>query len=532
MRISKHLFLATPLCLAAGAVQAGLQICNETGSVQSVALGFKGETAWSSRGWWTIAPGDCATVVEGDLTKRYYYYRAEVDGGAFAGSNFMFCTSPQVFEVTGNDDCADRGYDSDSFREIDTGRTATDFTFRLMPGEHDSAPPRSAGADVPGENPDDPDALAEGLEICNGTGTSRAVAIGYDTPAGPVSEGWWILDPDVCELVLDGPLAGPDYYYRAVEEGRGFDGERSFCTQYEAFTIPGDDNCTARGYDSEAFRRIEGIGARAGFSFTVTEASVEGDAPAEEGDAGIEVCNETEEVQSIAFGYERAGGWVSEGWWNVQPGSCTLPLLDGENRRYLYYRTEVYGGEFEGENYFFCTTPEAFEILGDGECEARGYDREDFRELDTGGTEELYRLTLSPDTPRRPPSEDDRDGRPEEVLPEEPPETSPDSPPEAPAEVPDVPPADRLPPVSDTPDPGPPSFDFTVPDPDTPAPEAPAEEAPRPVVPEEEGAEDPAGEGGDAEDEEAAEDPAGETPEAEDDEDAGPPVRRGDTRVD
>ncbi len=520
MRISKHLFLAVPLCLAAGAAQAGLEICNQTGSIQSVALGFKGETAWSSRGWWVIEPGDCATVVQGDLTKRYYYYRAEVDGGDFAGSNFMFCTSPKVFEVTGNTDCAAQGYDSDSFREIDTGRTATEFTFNLMPGEHDSAPPRSAETGPPEAVSSE---RSEGLEICNGTDARHDVAIGYDTQAGPVSEGWWVIEPGACALVLTGALTNTPYYYRALKSGSDFEGERSFCTTFEAFTIKGDDNCTARGYDTDGFTVIEGMAGATGFSFDIAAVSSgTGDTAvvtpdvtpdATGGANGIRVCNETADVQSIAFGYETPGGWVSEGWWNIDPDDCTRPLLDGEDRRYLYYRTEVYGGEFRGENYFFCTTPQAFEILGDSECEARGYDREDFRELDTGGTEGIYTLTLSPDTPAEPPqpSEDDRNGLPTEVLPEPADSDSPDQPGAG----------DPLPPVDDVPEPGPPSFDFTVPDPDAPEPETPDAETPRPVTPPEvpevpEVPETPGllpggsdGQGGD-----------------------GPPIRRGDTRGD
>ena len=69
-------FLAVALASFAGAVRAELQICNETNDVQAVSIGYKGEADWTSEGWWNIDPGDCATPVPGDLTKRYYYLRA------------------------------------------------------------------------------------------------------------------------------------------------------------------------------------------------------------------------------------------------------------------------------------------------------------------------------------------------------------------------------------------------------------------------------------------------------------------------
>ena len=111
---------------------ANLKICNDTRELQSVALGFKGETDWNSKGWWNIQPGDCATVVTGDLTKRYYYYFADSDGGGFRGQNYAFCTSDTVFEIEGDTDCKKRGFQSEDFREIDTGETAKDFTLTLV----------------------------------------------------------------------------------------------------------------------------------------------------------------------------------------------------------------------------------------------------------------------------------------------------------------------------------------------------------------------------------------------------------------
>ena len=51
----------------AGTAEAGLEICNNTSLEQTVAIGYKGDTDWTSEGWWNIAPGACSTLVDGDL---------------------------------------------------------------------------------------------------------------------------------------------------------------------------------------------------------------------------------------------------------------------------------------------------------------------------------------------------------------------------------------------------------------------------------------------------------------------------------
>ena len=133
MHLSNTIFAAGILAGMAGAADAGLRICNETYYVQSVSIGYKGGSQWISEGWWNIEVGDCANVVGGDLKKRYYYYRAEVDGGGFDGENYYFCTTSREYTIVGDENCRGRGYDRESFTEIDTGSSATSFTLTLVP---------------------------------------------------------------------------------------------------------------------------------------------------------------------------------------------------------------------------------------------------------------------------------------------------------------------------------------------------------------------------------------------------------------
>ena len=107
---------------------AGLEVCNDTSADQTVAIGYKSGDDWVSEGWWNIDAGDCKTLVGGDLKQRYYYYLSKSSGWDFDDENIVFCTTPEVFTITGDEDCAARGYEKGHYRKIDTGKTAKEFT--------------------------------------------------------------------------------------------------------------------------------------------------------------------------------------------------------------------------------------------------------------------------------------------------------------------------------------------------------------------------------------------------------------------
>ncbi len=111
---------------------ADLEICNNTGYLASVAIGYSSGDTWVSEGWWNIEGGDCATVVDGDLPLRYYYLYAEHDevGGGWS-DEYYFCTSDNKFTIVGDTNCESRGYNTTGFVEIDT-EDALDFTFTLI----------------------------------------------------------------------------------------------------------------------------------------------------------------------------------------------------------------------------------------------------------------------------------------------------------------------------------------------------------------------------------------------------------------
>ena len=100
--------------------------------------------------------------------------------------------------------------------------------------------------------------------------------------------------------------------------------------------------------------------------------------------AGLEICNGTDSRHSVAVGYKDGESWVSEGWWNIDPGACATPIKGDLRYRYYYFRANKTGREFQDENYVFCTDSAAFTIVGDENCADRGYARSKFRRIDVG----------------------------------------------------------------------------------------------------------------------------------------------------
>ncbi|MGB8363110.1 MAG: DUF1036 domain-containing protein [Rhizomicrobium sp.] len=116
------------LLLTALPVHAALMVCNRTPHETRVALGYFDGAAWSSEGWWTVAPKACEKLLAGPLDSRYYYLYATDGGtGSWDGKNGFCVAATDKFAIHGRADCAAQGYDRKGFFEIDTGQ-ARDYT--------------------------------------------------------------------------------------------------------------------------------------------------------------------------------------------------------------------------------------------------------------------------------------------------------------------------------------------------------------------------------------------------------------------
>lgn len=102
--------------------KADFRICNDTKSLVGVALGYRKKGTWMTEGWWQIPGETCASLVEGDLSSRFYYiYAEDADkGGQWRGDVFM-CTDDREFLIEEVKDCFARGYRKMGFFEVDTG---------------------------------------------------------------------------------------------------------------------------------------------------------------------------------------------------------------------------------------------------------------------------------------------------------------------------------------------------------------------------------------------------------------------------
>jgi len=100
--------------------------------------------------------------------------------------------------------------------------------------------------------------------------------------------------------------------------------------------------------------------------------------------AGLEICNQTSEQHSVAIGYQKDGQWMSEGWWNIPSGACQEPVKGDLASRYYYMHATAGGQKVAGQGYTFCTKTDVFTIVGDENCEGRGYVASDFLQIDTG----------------------------------------------------------------------------------------------------------------------------------------------------
>ena len=101
--------------------------------------------------------------------------------------------------------------------------------------------------------------------------------------------------------------------------------------------------------------------------------------------ADLRLCNTTDSRVGISIGYRDAGGWVTEGWWNLAARGCETLVRGDLASRFFYLHAVDYdrGGDWTGRS-LMCTRDREFTIRGVEDCLARGFDRTGFLEIDTG----------------------------------------------------------------------------------------------------------------------------------------------------
>ena len=142
--------------------------------------------------------------------------------------------------------------------------------------------------------------------------------------------------------------------------------------------IPGQERSNRR-HKASGFGKISWLSAAfvlaaAGFGLSAQDASAE-----------FRVCNATQTAVGVAIGYRAKEGWISEGWWQIPPTTCST-LIEGQLQSryyYLYAEDAARGGRWSG-NVNMCVADNEFKITGVQDCYARGYQQFGFKEYDTG----------------------------------------------------------------------------------------------------------------------------------------------------
>lgn len=115
------------------AARAEFRICNDSFDVLNIALAEPWAGDWRSRGWWRIAPNQCAVPIRETLgARQYFVYATDVFGRSAIGGAVAFCVAPRRFAIEGAGDCLLRGYAEAYFAEVDTGGEA-DWTLHVAP---------------------------------------------------------------------------------------------------------------------------------------------------------------------------------------------------------------------------------------------------------------------------------------------------------------------------------------------------------------------------------------------------------------
>lgn len=109
-------------------------------------------------------------------------------------------------------------------------------------------------------------------------------------------------------------------------------------------------------------------------------------------EASLLLCNRTKAPLEAALGYRDDSGWISEGWWKIEPGLCARAYGKPLSQRfYFYFARALNRQSTEGKDspvwtgkYAFCIDDKAFHVMGDGNCEKRKYKTQGFHEIDLG----------------------------------------------------------------------------------------------------------------------------------------------------
>ncbi len=102
---------------------AGLTVCNRANAPIWSAVATRVERSWESRGWWELAPDQCATIIDKALDEPPYYLYADKQDERgprpLKDGAETFCLAQTRFAILGRDECRQRGFDEGRFMSVE-----------------------------------------------------------------------------------------------------------------------------------------------------------------------------------------------------------------------------------------------------------------------------------------------------------------------------------------------------------------------------------------------------------------------------
>lgn len=121
--------------------------------------------------------------------------------------------------------------------------------------------------------------------MCNSTASRVGVAVGYNNGTEWISEGWWNVEANSCEILLEGQLIARFYYFYAIDYDQGgeWSGTEYMCTADKVFLIRQINRCEERGFHRNGFMEVD-TGEQTSWTVRLTEPTrqpraVDGSAP-------------------------------------------------------------------------------------------------------------------------------------------------------------------------------------------------------------------------------------------------------------
>lgn len=118
-------------------------------------------------------------------------------------------------------------------------------------------------------------------------------------------------------------------------------------------------------------------------------------------------CNQTQSLIEAAFGYRETVEWISEGWWQIQPGQCARVFNRALTQRFYFYYARILNAPADGRKpmiwggkSLFCVDNKAFKVEGYANCAKKGYTEQGFAQVDVGPGQRDYTLTFRDDSGR------------------------------------------------------------------------------------------------------------------------------------